>query len=213
MHEHPREENATARLLREIADLCEHASLTGALDGGAPRVARRYNALLQQAQRDGQVPAGIFEPLAEEETSFGEIGVEARMLRAYLKEPAPDGGRKDAPLDVLVRLAPFIRSEDLGALVRRHVEEGARVSLDLLVPLAPFLNPEEINRIMEQQMSRSRPTPPSPPSPPSPPAPPLPARPVGDDEVRHLVDALRRPDLPEAERAHLMARLQEIVNS
>src|ERR1022692_592404 len=67
------------KLLNEIADMCEHASLTGSLSSGSKRTAQRFNTVLEHLSMTGTVPQGLFTPIPED-ADYGEIGVEARML-------------------------------------------------------------------------------------------------------------------------------------
>jgi hypothetical protein len=73
------------RLLKDIAELAQNASLTGSLQGGARTAARRYNQVVARLEQLGVASPGLFAPLAEN-VSFDEIGVEATLLAGYLKE-------------------------------------------------------------------------------------------------------------------------------
>lgn len=220
MHFNFESESSVQRLLREIADLCEHASLTGSLEGGSQRVAKRYNSILSQLEQQGDLPDGLFDPLGEH-VSYGEIGVEARMLHAFVAKGKDKRKPKDEPdLDILVRLAPFVKREDMGELIRSHVGSG-EVSLDLLVRLAPFIPSEDVHRIVQENLRAhiQPPTPPEPPVPPTPPEPPRPPEtnvvPIWNDpsaDVRKVADALRRSDLPDELRDQLVNHLQQLMN-
>src|SRR5688500_4799863 len=73
------------RLLREIADLAHHASITGSLQGGARSAVRPYNMALQRLGTLGISAGDLFQPLPED-TGFDELGVDCRLLAGYLKE-------------------------------------------------------------------------------------------------------------------------------
>ncbi len=73
------------RLLRESADIAQHASLTGSLAGGASRAVRRYNSVVARLEEIGAATPGMFEPLPDT-TTFDELGVESTLLAGYLKE-------------------------------------------------------------------------------------------------------------------------------
>ncbi len=89
------------RLLREIAELAQHSSMTGSLSGGGPSAIRRYNAIVAHLEQKGITPPGFFQPVPEG-ASFDELGVESSLLAGYLKEveaeadesmpPPPPGG-------------------------------------------------------------------------------------------------------------------------
>ena len=198
-----------AQLLREIAEICEHASLTGAYEGGTARVVRRYNAVLEQLQNSGAITAAMFEPL-DPNCSFGEIGVEARMLRSVLTKSKQKDKSRDPDLDVLTRLAPFVRREDLGELIQAQMKSSS-VPLDQLVRLAPFLPEDTIHQIVSDHM-RGQAEPPKPPEPPAPPAEPtegIPVPPGGftslpmGEDMAKLLEAMKWNELPDAIRAEL----------
>ena len=200
-----------SKLLREIADMCEHASLTGALSGGAGRVAHRYNAILERMVASGRVPTGMFEPLPET-AEYGEIGVEARMLSAAVKED-----KKESVDDhILLRLAPFVRGEDLTDLIRQQMRTGTRFDLDMLTHLAPFMEGETLTGLLKEHLR----TPPPPPTPPAPreEAPPEPAyiAPTApaptEDRVAVLLDRLKDPRLSSEERGELIDRVRELTS-
>src|SRR5579859_659751 len=77
------------RLLKEIAELAQSASLTGSLKEGAPSAVRRYNAVLQQLERLGALTPDFFSPMAET-AGFDELGVESKLLAGYIKEDELD---------------------------------------------------------------------------------------------------------------------------
>jgi hypothetical protein len=231
--------DAYRHMLREIADLCEHASLTGSLNGGESRVARRYNAVLARLEEGGILPAGMFDPVPDS-GQFGEIGVEARMLAAYLSNDRKEK-RKERGGDpgVLVRLAPFVRPEDLAALVRQQMESGARMDMDLVTHLAPFLDQNALGELLQEHLRgpKAAPTPPTPPTPPSPPTPPVPpvspvppfahepivplpealpapaSTPPQEDRVLVLLERLKDPRLSTEERAEIIDRVRALTRA
>ncbi|MGV3614531.1 MAG: hypothetical protein ACO1SV_04265 [Fimbriimonas sp.] len=221
---HSEELEASRNLLREIADLCEHASLTGSLGGGAPRVVLRYNTVLARLQEADAVPMGMFEALPET-ASFGEIGVDAKMLASYLKT----GSRKAKhrlgdPEDpsILLRLAPFVRKEDLASLIRNQVEDGTRIDMDMTVHLAPFLDQDTLADLLRDHLRPKPPTPPTPPAPPEPPAPPvevvapygetLPSRVTPQEEkLIVLLERLKDPRITSEEKAELIDRVRAVT--
>ncbi|AIE87111.1 hypothetical protein [Fimbriimonas ginsengisoli] len=218
--------DATRSLLREIADLCEHASLTGSLQGGAGRVAQRYNAVLARFTESGVVPRDMFSYLSET-AEYGEIGVEARMLSSYLRKDEAGTRRRmrDGEGDhaAFVRLAPFISREDLASLVRQQVEGGTRIDMGMLTQLAPFLGQEDLGQLLREHLRT--PTPPereqAPEPPPTPPAPPAPGRqewptiqfneapqPPAEEKLSSLLERLKDPRLSEEERSNLVERIR-----
>ena len=182
-------------VLKEIADLCEHASLTGTMAGGERRVAQRYNAILGQLTEAGTVPAGMFAALPDG-VAYGEIGVEARMLAAYLRKERRRNG--DGDPSVLMRLAPFVSAEDLAALVREQLQSGTQVDMHMLTHLAPFLNKEDVGSLLLAHLRESRTAKPSAPEAPSTPA--APQAPVAPAQV----EAPPAPAAPQEDRVSVL---------
>ncbi len=72
-------------LLKELASMAEDATLSGAFSDGLSSARDRINWLMAWAEAQEISPAGFFRPLSDK-ASWGDIGVEARMLMASLKE-------------------------------------------------------------------------------------------------------------------------------
>jgi hypothetical protein len=213
-------------VLREIGDLCEHASLTGSMPGGEARVVQRYNSILAQLTEAGIVPAGMFVSLPEG-SSYGEIGVEARMLAAYLRKERRRNG--DGDPSVILRLAPFVSAEDLATLVREHLQSGSFVDMHMLTHLAPFLNKEDVGSLLHVHLKETR-KPKAAGAPEAPPAPqpaaapqtfvpeptvqfeptPPPAAPQ-EDRVSVLLERLKDPRLTDDERSELVDRIRRLT--
>lgn len=206
MKENGNDNMALRRMLREIADLAENASLTGGLATGASRAVQRYNAVLRQLVESGSVPKGIFDELNVETTDFGQLGVDARLLASYLKgQEGESGSRGEA--SVLVRLAPFVRGDDLALLVKEHIAKGAHISGNVISALAPFLGPDQLGQLVREHLVVTDGA--APPSPPTPPAPPR-AEPDGET-LQDLAAQLRSPELSREDRDRIAARIAEIA--
>lgn len=175
------------RILAELSQMAEHASLTGGLQGGQRSAVQAYNGALETLRGQGIVPEGMFEPLQAEEASYGTLAVQARLLLAIL----PDEGREqrrrrdrrdsdDEGLGAVVALAPFLDSEDLAQMVRERINEAAEVSDGILTALAPFLDSGDLGQLVRRRMrppvpkAADAPEPPRPPEPPRAPEPPVP---------------------------------------
>jgi hypothetical protein len=224
------------RLLKEIAAMCEEASLTGGLSGGASQVAQRYNSILRHFVAQGAVPDGFFLPLAED-SGYPKIGVESRMLAAFLEENGKSGSHKNkTDSSFLVRLAPFVDSADLAELIQKYTHEGGHFDPGVITALAPFLKSGDLGQIIRKHMDsaiRDRATPSSEPDPtpeskaakpethPAPSAPQTPtsrhlatvedhspARP----SLEELSSQLRRPDISPEERQTIAMQLAEIAH-
>lgn len=206
MNENSNDKNALRRMLREIADLAENASLTGGLASGAPRAVQRYNAILRQLVESGDLPRGIFEELDPETTDFGQLGVDSRLLASYLKGKGDGNGNSDA--SILVRLAPFVRGEDLAAMVKEHLSRGIELSANVITALAPFMNSDQLGQLVREHLISTPQEEPMRPTPP-PPAPSRPAEP-GGETLAELADQLSRPELSREERERIAARIREL---
>lgn len=188
------------RMLREIGELAEHASLTGGMASGAPRAIQRYNAILRQLVESGAVAQGLFEELNPETTDFGQLAVDARLLASFLNGKGKRGDSEDS--SVLVRLAPFVRGEDLAMLVKEHLSKGSPLDSGVITALAPFLPQEMLGSIVRDQMVNHTP----PPTPPTPEAPPRSPEPT----LAELAERLSRPELSTEERREIAAKLAEL---
>ena len=207
MNQNGNEIQSLRRMLREIADLAENASLTGGLSGGAPRAAQRYNAVLNQLVQSGSVPKGIFEEINVETAEFGQLGVDARLLGSYLKGQEGDNGSSRGEASVLVRLAPFIRGEDLGALVRQQLANGVNINSHVITALAPFLGSDQLGQLVREHMiaDHAEHTAQSPTAPVS-------TRLEGET-LEELAEKIRRPEISREERDRIAARLAELAQS
>lgn len=142
------------RLLSEIKDWAEHASLTGSMTGSRPAAIRRYNTSLARLEEMGASAARLFSPLPES-ASLDEVGFEAGLLASTLKdESAALEGRAPVERDLLIRLAPFANSRDLAELVRNYMRGSSRVDADILCHLAPFLGEEGLGEMLGEFLRR-----------------------------------------------------------
>jgi len=190
-------------MLREIADLAENASLTGSLSTGAPRAVQRYNAVLRQLVESGDVPKGIFDELNVETADFGQFGVDARLLASYIKGRDSDNGSVGSDASVLIRLAPFIRGEDLAALIKEHIQKGAHISSNVITALAPFLGSDQLGQLVREHLVSDN-------APKAPEVPPAPVAPSGES-LGELAAQLMRPELSREDRDRIAARLAELA--
>jgi hypothetical protein len=114
------------RLLRQIARLAEHASMTGSLSDGARSAVKQYNAVCQRLERLGISPGELFPPLNEEETSFDELGVASALLASYLEEEIENPTPPPPPGGPVIVHSPKQGKDDLrelGELIREHLPE------------------------------------------------------------------------------------------
>ena len=144
------------RLLTEIAEMCEDASMTGSLSGGNRRTAHRFNTLLNRLVETGDLPAGLFETVPEDST-YAEIGVEARMLSSYFKSNKDKERRgDDNDRNVLIRLAPFVGKEELALLIRDQASKGGSIDMNTLTSLAPFLGQDILGEMLRANLSKQQ---------------------------------------------------------
>jgi hypothetical protein len=180
-----RNDDRYVRLLREIGELSEEASLTGNLKGGARAAVDRYNMILRYLIVSGQVPDEMFNILPDD-TTFAQLCVESRLLVSFIEPPKQNkfkGDKSNVDSNLLLRLAPFVEREDLTALLKEYLHDNGSVDTGMIANLAPFLDSRMLGQLLREQFARKEPT--------SPPA--SPAQP----EERH--QAATRP-APEADR-------------
>lgn len=220
---------ALRRLLTELANTAEHASLTRSLAGGEKAAARAFNGALATLTAQGLVPDGMFQSLSLEDADYGTLGVQARLLLAMLPETEMQAGKpkdrdRDGGLGALVALAPFLNSQDLSEMIAERLDESREVPDGVLTALAPFLDSHHLGNLVRR---RARPgAPPAPPTPPMPPTPPDPPvakptvakipdlrpAPVSEAPVtlESLAAELRRPDLSIEERQRIAMQLADL---
>lgn len=228
------------KLLKEIGEMAEECSLTGALAGGASQAVTRYNAILGHLVANEKLPDGLFRPLPDD-AAWAQLGVESRMLAAYL---ADDKGKSASRLgtdaSVLVRLAPFVDSKDLAELVHEYAREGVTIDPGILTALAPFLDSSALGGLIRSHIGNLKnvvsgavpkapegpsgePEPVKTPSAPAAPgpvqAPSPPARDVVPFDVspakptlEELAARLRRNDLSPEERQRIAVALADIAH-
>jgi hypothetical protein len=212
------------RVLRELSDLAEHSSLTGSLSGGATQAVSRYNSMLSRVIELGAASGAVFQSLPST-AGYGELGVEARLLSAHLDEEddAHCGHRKHGKADggLMMRLAPFLDPEDLGALVREQISQHSSLGLEQLAQLAPFLDRTMLGELMRKEMQKKQPEPSPEPTPapqptpsPQPQAAPtnLPSAAEQPPKPEDLLALLKNPHLTENERSELIQKLTESVS-
>jgi hypothetical protein len=150
------------KMLGELADLAENATLTGAMAGGAPRAVARYNEILKALLEEGVVPGGMFSPLPAD-AGYGDLAVDGRLLRAYIKEGNGHGhGHRmfgeglGAEKHLILRLAPFAKSSDLRELVDSYLAKGSPVDAELIEALAPFLDSDHLGILIRTIAKRGK---------------------------------------------------------
>ncbi len=190
-------QQSLARMLRQLGDLAEDASLTGSLKGGAPQAARRYNHCLRQLQSDDAVPQGMFEEIEESTADFGRLGVDARLLASFIDTEREESTEPS----VVVRLAPFLDQQDLADLVRQQMSSGLRFDTNSISHVAPFLPSNLLGQLVQEAMRP--PTPPQAPAPPPVPVPHqphVPPQPPMKTSRDALIERLSQPGLSTEER-------------
>ena len=78
------------RLLEMTARIIETSAITDQFSGGEERSARQFNNALVLLTDLEAVPDGLFEPLEDDEASFGDICFACHQVAAYVKESCDD---------------------------------------------------------------------------------------------------------------------------
>ncbi len=201
------------RILDELAEAAEHASLTGSMRGGERSAAQTYNRVLATFERQGILPDGMFEPIDESNVEYGHLGIQCRLLRAATHQKKEE--RRREGMESVVALAPFLDSADLSRLVRERMGEGTLPD-GLLVARAPFLDSHTLGDLVRRSLHPEPPAAPTPPAPSAPPDPPADLLPVVQadlpTDIDGLIAELRRPNLDSDERKRIATRLMEMTH-
>lgn len=157
-------------VLKELGKIAEHASLTGSFEDGGPTLARKYNAVLKTAVEAQLVNKGMFAEL-DSKVSLSEVGIESKILAASLESRVKSGKAPAADPSLLVRLAPFVESEDLTELIRKQIATGTSISSDVIASIAPFVESRALGDLLRaaSEPSSAAPVPSRAPEPPKPP--------------------------------------------
>lgn len=149
------------RMLRELSQLSEHASLTGAYKSeGAVDAIQAYNQILAFVEAQEISTHGMFSTLPSD-ASWSRLGVSSRLLRSFLEEEEEECAPKGVKI-----------------VVGKHGEHAGHIDLEELGKL------KDIGAVIREHLPdflRTPPTPPAPPTPPTPPTPPSP--PDGRDDA------------------------------
>lgn len=78
------------RLLEMTARLIESSAITDQFSGSEERCARQFNNALELLTDLGAVPENLFEPLEDDNASFGDICFACHQAAAYVKESCTD---------------------------------------------------------------------------------------------------------------------------
>lgn len=232
---HQKEDNLEVsqakRMLREIGQMAEDASLTGSIKTGAARLAEFYNRVLNQLEEEDAVAPFLFEPIPAESADFGRIAVDAHMLEAALGSPQTRRQRaedheegNDFNAESLCALAPFLDSQDLGLLVREKMDAGVRIPDHVLTSLAPFLDSSMLGELVRQRIDRvSKPAPPRVPVSEPPPNPAdrpdislvkeattLASPRTRAERIQELAGQLARPEISDEDRGELLRQIASL---
>ncbi len=115
-------------MLRGLAELAHHASITGFLKQGKRSAMQRYNAILASLEQNSYVPPGLFQTLSEE-ASFDELNIESTLLARYIeedvkqvrKEQTMPGPAAHADLESVIEEVRELK--ELKEAVREHMPE------------------------------------------------------------------------------------------
>jgi hypothetical protein len=165
-------------------------------------------------------------------SSFEE-GDERRRDRREQRRQEAASGRSSVDPSLLVRLAPFVQSADLANLVRECTAQNVHIHEDTITAIAPFLDSATLGKLVRehiigavQAVPQPEPSPEPAPVPEAPIAPePMPTTnimPVQSDSAhgelarlpesaREVIAMLSLPEISDAERHRLAAKLYEMT--
>lgn len=201
-------------ILKELGRIAEHASLSGAFEDGGPSLARKYNSIFKLAESKNYVMQGVFSPVSET-ASMAEVGIEAKLLASSLESRnKKEGTSAAADPSLLVRLAPFVESEDLSDLIRRQIQSGTSFSADIIASIAPFVESKALGELLRSATDIA-PTPPEPPKPPRaeiPPAPEPVTMSIPKKSREELVALLENPHLSREQKMEIAMELADLAD-
>ena len=201
-------------ILKELGRIAEHASLSGAFEDGGPSLARKYNSIFKLAESKNYVMQGVFSPVSET-ASMAEVGIEAKLLASSLESRnKKEGASAAADPSLLVRLAPFVESEDLSDLIRRQIQSGTSFSADIIASIAPFVESKALGELLRSATDIA-PTPPEPPKPPLAEVPPVPepvTMSIPKKSREELVALLENPHLSREQKMEIAMELADLAD-
>lgn len=218
------EVRSAVRMLRELGQMAEEATLTGSLQGGQARAVARYNEVVSWLKEAKLLPPFGHAALPAD-SSYSDLAVEARLTASSLREQGGGEPNQGSDLGVLTRLAPFVDPGDLRELIREATRDGAKINPDLLSQLAPFLDRGSMSELLRDHFRQVPPSPPAPP--PAPVAPdwtnfagetsetlPIESEPsileTREQQVLGLAGRLADPTLSHHERANILKEINRI---
>lgn len=204
--------NEIVSILKELGRIAEHASLTGAFEDGGPSLARKYNAILKMVESKDFAMKGVFSPVGES-ASMAEVGIEAKLLASSLESRnKKEGSSAAADPSLLVRLAPFVESEDLSDLIRRQIQSGTSFSSDTIASIAPFVESKALGDLLRAATDFA-PMPPEPPKPPKvevSPAPEPVSMSIPKKSLQELLALLENPHLSREQKMEIAMELADL---
>lgn len=202
------------KMLCELAEMAEHASITGFLKQGKPSAIQRYNAILAHLERIEKIPPGLFLPLSDE-ASFDELNIEGKLLASYIKDDAKQARKEDTARDIEdlmneVRQLSRLK-ETIADAMPELLERKAGVKEEVLGELQGLRELRaSLSDMMPELIRGPRSAPPTPPAPPAPPTPPPAGSPTERADLeRQLAQLQKRLAELEASKANQDASKQE----
>lgn len=126
---HTTEVRRLVRMLEKTAEMAQHASLTGTLAGGSEHAVRSYNAVVERLGSIGEIPPGLFPPLANN-AGIDAAGIASGQLAEYLRAGLPELEQEHKRGPALVGGDSVIISlgglGDIGEMIREHLPEWLR---------------------------------------------------------------------------------------
>jgi hypothetical protein len=121
-------------ILKGLAEMAEHASMTGALRKGAPDAVSAFNRILALTGEQGVELHDLISPLPED-ASMDRVGVACKLLQMVLEDELE--GEEEHDVRVLVgrakREEEMGRIQDIGAVLRDHLPDFLKTGEDMAV--------------------------------------------------------------------------------
>jgi hypothetical protein len=154
------------RLLKQLAKIAEHTSLTGTFGGGAVDAVEKYNLIVTRLNAKGLDLGDLF-PLLPSDASMDRVGLSAKLLSAFIADEDADrpGISPSIHIGQLGNLGELENLKDLGNLIKENMPEWFRpgmspdIHIGQLGSLSGLERPKDSDNVAKEDTQSSVQTP------------------------------------------------------
>lgn len=122
------------KLLNQMGRLCEHATLTGALSGGATDVVNIYNQAIRTLSDLEVKVTPLFAELPSDAT-YDRVGVSSKLLAGYIEEDEEiEASRRHGHQNIIIgglgNLGDLDKLKEVGVNIRENLADLVKNSVD-----------------------------------------------------------------------------------